>query len=292
MKKIELTNVSKSYGHVEAVKNVSLTFEQNKIYGLLGRNGAGKSTLLNMITSRVFPDSGEITVDGDQAVENDYALGKIHLMSENNYYPESMRIRDAFRLADALYPGFDMETAESLAEAFQLNTKKKMKELSTGMNTMFKATVALASGAPYIFLDEPVLGLDAVHRDLFYRLVVAQFEKHPACYVLSTHLIEEAAGIIEDVIIINEGEILVNEPTERLLSQGYTVTGPEAAVNAFIADRPCIGQDQLGGMKSAYLLEPLDASQVPDGLQTTKLNLQQLFVQLTKREGGNGHDLA
>jgi len=292
VKKIELTNVSKSYGHVEAVKNVSLTFEQHKIYGLLGRNGAGKSTLLNMITSRVFPDSGEITVDGDHAIENDYAMGKIHLMSENNYYPESMRIRDALRLAGALYPDFCMKTANSLAESWGLDTKKKMKELSTGMNTMFKASVALASGAPYIFLDEPVLGLDAVHRDLFYKLVVAQFEKHPACYVLSTHLIEEAAGIIEDVIIINAGEILVNEPTEQLLSQGYTVTGPEAVVNTFIAGRSCIGHDQLGGMKSAYLLEPLDGSQVPDGLQTTKLNLQQLFVQLTKREGGNGHDLA
>ena len=292
MNRIELKNVSKNFGHVEAVKNVSLTFAQNKIYGLLGRNGAGKSTLLNMITSRVFPDSGEITVDGDQAIENDYAMGKIHLMSENNYYPESMRIRDALRMADALYPNFCMETADALIEAWGLDTKKKMKELSTGMGTMFKATVALSSGAPYIFLDEPVLGLDAVHRDLFYKLVVAQFEKHPACYVLSTHLIEEAAGLIEDVIIINAGEILVNEPTERLLSQGYTVTGPETMVNAFIAGRPCIGQDQLGGMKSAYLLEPLDTSQVPDGLQTTKLNLQQLFVQLTKSEGGNGHDIA
>jgi len=281
MQRIELQNVSKNFGQVEAVKNVSLTFEPNKIYGLLGRNGAGKSTLLNMITSRVFPDSGTLTVDGEPAIENDRAMGKIYLMSENNYYMESMRIREAFKWANALYPDFDLENAQYLAHAFQLDTKKKMKELSTGMNTMFKASVALSTGAPYIFLDEPVLGLDAVHRDLFYKLLVEQFAKRPACYVISTHLIEESAGLIEDVIIIKEGEILLNEPTEQLLSRGYTVTGPEATVNAFIQGKRCIGQDQLGGLKSAYILENFPA-QSPEGFELSKLNLQQLFVQLTK----------
>ena len=280
--KIELKNVSKAFGQVQAVNNVSLTFEQGKIYGLLGRNGAGKSTLLNMITGRVFPDAGTITVDGEAVIENDRALGKIYLMGETNYYPDGMRIREAFRWASKFYPGFDMENANYLADKFGLDKKKKVKELSTGMKTMFRLSAALSTGAPFIFLDEPVLGLDAVHRDMFYKLLVEQFERHPACYVISTHLIEEVTGLIEDVFIINDGEMLLAEPTERLLARGYTVTGSADAVDAFVENHPSIGEDSLGGMKSAYIMEPLRADQVPEGLEVSKMNLQQLFVQLTK----------
>ena len=282
MNKIELRAVSKSFGQVEAVKDVSLSLEQNKIYGLLGRNGAGKSTLLNMITGRVFPDTGTITVEGESVIENDRAMGKIYLMGESNYYPESMRIRDAFYWAAKFYPNFDSENAERLAAQFGLDTKKKQKELSTGMSTMFRLCVALSTGAPYIFLDEPVLGLDAVHRDMFYRILAEQFERHPACYVISTHLIEELTGLLEEVIIIRAGELLLHETTEGLLARGYTVTGSAGAVDAFLEDHTSIGTDSLGGLKSAYILEKLDTSRIPKELEVTKLNLQQLFVQLTK----------
>jgi len=282
MNKIELKGVSKAFGQVQAVKNVDLIFEQDKIYGLLGRNGAGKSTLLNMITSRIYPDRGTITVDGEPVMENDRAMGKIYLMGEKNYYPDSMKIKEAFYWGNRLYPNFDLENANYLAEEFGLNIKKKVEELSTGMSSMFRLAVALSSGAPYIFLDEPVLGLDAVHREQFYGLLVQQFEKRPACYVISTHLIEEVTGLIEDVIIMKKGEILLHEPTENLLARGYTVTGSAAAVDAFIQGKECMGQDQLGGLKSAYILESLEKDQVPEGLEITKLNLQQLFVQLAK----------
>jgi len=284
--KIELKNVSKAFGQTQAVDNVSLTFEQNKIYGLLGRNGAGKSTLLNMITGRVFPDSGTIMVDGESNIENDRALGKIYLMGESGYYPESMKIREAFYWASKLYPEFDPENANHLAKGFGLDTKKKVKQLSTGMGSMFRLTIALSTGAPYIFLDEPVLGLDAVHRDMFYKLLVEQFERRPACYVISTHLIEEVTGLVEDVMIINQGKVLLDESAEGLLARGYTVTGMSTAVDLFVEGRQCIGEDILGGMKSAYILSQEKPTDVPEGLAISKLNLQQLFVQLTKEQGG------
>ena len=286
MNKIEIKGASKAFGNVQAVKNIDLTLEQNKIYGLLGRNGAGKSTLLNMITGRVFPDHGTIMVDGENVIENDRAMGKIYLMGESKYYPDSMKLSEAYYWAAKFYPNFDTENAYYLAKQFDLNVKKKFKELSTGMSTMFRLSVALSTGAPYIFLDEPVLGLDAVHRDLFYKLLIEQFERHPACYVISTHLIEEVTGLIEEVVIIREGEKLFHEETEKLLARGYTVTGPAAAVNDFIADKHCIGEDKLGGLKSAYLMEPVERANVPEGLEISKLNLQQLFVQLTKEQGG------
>jgi len=122
--------------------------------------------------------------------------------------------------------------------------------------------------------------LDAVHRDLFYKMLVQRYEERPACYIISTHLIEEATGLIEDVVIIRDGQVLLSEPTESLLARGYTVSGSAAAVDEFTRGKAVIGQETLGGMKSAYVMEKL--ADPPQGLEIGKMNLQQLFVQLTK----------
>jgi len=278
---IEVKGLSKSFGNVQALRDVSLTFEANKIYGLLGRNGAGKSTLLNIATNRIFADSGEVLVDGERVFENDRALGKIFMMSENNFYPDSMKARDGIRWAAEFYSGFDMAKAKALSELFGLDTRKKIKDLSTGYKSIFKIVVALSTMAPYLLLDEPVLGLDANHRDLFYKELLISYEEHPRCVVVSTHLIEEVSGLIEEIVIIKEGEILRNESCESLLAGGYTVSGKAEAVERFIAGKHCIGMDSLGGLKSAYILDGTQPQNVPEELEITKLDLQKLFIQLT-----------
>ena len=93
---IEIKDVTKDFKKVRALNTVNLTFEENKIYGLLGRNGAGKSTLLKIISNRIFSTEGEIFVDGVNARENDKALGKIYLMNESNLYPPKMKIKNIF----------------------------------------------------------------------------------------------------------------------------------------------------------------------------------------------------
>lgn len=278
---IEVKNITKNFGNICALKNVSLKFEENKIYGLLGRNGAGKSTLLNIITNRIFPGSGEITIDGEKAAENDTALSKVYLMNEKNFYPEGMKICDAFKWSREFYPGFNMDYANSLAEKFELNTKKKVKALSTGYSSIFKIITALSVNAQYILLDEPVLGLDANNRDLFYKTLIENYAENPKTIIISTHLIEEAANVIENIVIIKKGEILKNESCEELLSKGYTVSGTASAVDSFIEGRNVIGCDSLGGLKTAYIWGKIDKSSVPENLEVSKLDLQKLFIKLT-----------
>lgn len=278
---IEITGVSKSFGPVAALKDVSLSIAEGKIYGLLGRNGAGKSTLLNIITNRLFADSGTVLIDGEPAAENDRALGKVYLMSEKHLYPEGMKVANVLKWSRHFYPDFDMDFALTLAEKFGLNLNKKVKALSTGYSSILKIIVSLSVNVPYVLLDEPVLGLDANHRDMFYKILVERYSLRPATYVISTHLIEEVAGIIEDVIIIKEGEIIRQESCEGLIAQGYTVSGNRTVVDQFIADKNVIGSDDLGGLKSAYILGTLDRSAVPAGLEITRLDLQKLFIQLT-----------
>ena len=106
--------------------------------------------------------------------------------------------------------------------SFVLNTSSRISALSTGYLSIFKLVMALSVNVPYVLLDEPVLGLDANHRELFYRILLAKYGEKPFTVVLSTHLIEEVASIIEDVVILKEGKVIRNESREELLSKGYT----------------------------------------------------------------------
>jgi ABC-2 type transport system ATP-binding protein len=281
MSGLEIKNITKKFGQVVALNDVSLTLENGKIYGLLGRNGAGKSTLLNIITNRIFPDSGEVLVDGLPARENDYALQKIYMMSEKSYYPDNMRVQDAFRCTEAFYGGFDREYAKKLCELFGLNPRKKIKELSTGYGSIFKLVTALSVTVPYVLLDEPVLGLDANHRELLYKVLLETYSVRKRAIIISTHLIEEVAGLIEEVIIIKKGEIIRRQPTEELLSMGYTVTGPSLRVDEYVSGKELLGEDALGGLKTVYVMGQPPKEPVPEVLQIGKMDLQKLFIRLT-----------
>ncbi len=281
MSYIEIKNITKKFGTTAALDDISITLEENKIYGLLGRNGAGKTTLLNLMTNKLFPTEGEMLVDGDNVIENDKPLSKMYFMTEKNFYPDSMTVKGAFKWGKEFYPTFDEKYAETLSEKFLLKTNKKIKSLSTGYKSIFKIIIALSCNAPIILLDEPVLGLDANHRDLFYKELIQSYSENPRTIIISTHLIEEAADIIENAIVLKNGKIIMNDSVENILSQGFCVSGSAAAVDKFIAGKNVLGSDTLGGLKTAYLMEKINQSSVPDGLEISKLDLQKLFIYMT-----------
>ena len=278
---ITVSQLSKQYGPVTALDGVSLSLEDGKIYGLLGRNGAGKSTLMKLMSDRIRPTAGEILVDGKSVHNN---TGRIYMMSEDNLYVDSMKVRDIFRWTGEFYGGFDQALADRLCEDFELNPKKKATSLSTGYKSICKLITALCVDADYIFMDEPVLGLDAWHRELFYRSLLETYADRPRMFLLSTHLIEEVAGVIEDVIIIDKGKILRTDSVENLLRSGYNITGAAAAVDDYCRGKEVLGCDTVGGIKTAAVLGR--AEDVPTGLTVSPLDLQKLFIRMTeKREG-------
>ncbi|MFZ5987580.1 MAG: ABC transporter ATP-binding protein [Bacillota bacterium] len=289
MSVIEIKNITKYYGKTCALDKVSLKIEPNKIYGLLGRNGAGKTTLLNLVTNRLFPTEGEITIDSENVLENDSAIGKIFYMAEKNLYPEGMKVKDVFRWTKEFYPSFDCDYALNLCDKFALNPQKKIKSLSTGYNSVSKLITALASNAEVLIFDEPVLGLDAHHRDLFYKELLASYIEKPKTIILSTHIIEEIADILERVIIIKDKKIAVNDSVENLLKSAYCVSGPSDSIEKFIAGRNCINIDQMASFKSAIIMgEITDADKDTAkklNLEFSKVELQKLFIHLTSVGG-------
>jgi ABC-2 type transport system ATP-binding protein len=277
--------VSKAYGKTVALKNVTATFTDGKICGFLGRNGAGKTTLLNIITNRLFADQGQVLIDGEPAVENDRVQAKIFYMTEKTLYPKDLRVRDVFQLTRGFYPKFDLSYAGTLSERFKLEVGKKIGGLSTGYLSILKLVLTLASNAPVIIFDEPVLGLDANHRDLFYRELLAHYNGTPSTVILSTHLIEEAAALLEEVIIIKEGQILCTQPVEELLQLAYTVSGSQENVDCYITGKNVIREEALGRFKAATIYQKRSngdhESLAHLGLDLTPARLQELFINLT-----------
>lgn len=283
MNGIQIKHVTKQFQEITALEDVSFNFEYGRIYGFLGRNGAGKSTLINIIANRIFADSGEVLVDGVPSRENMKVHEKIFCMSEADLYDKDLRIRDHFKWIGRFYESFDLEKAYDIAEKFGLDTNKKFKALSKGYQSIFKLTAALALNVPYVIFDEPVLGLDANHRELFYELLLRDYENNERTIIIATHLIEEVANIIEEVVLIDKGRVLLQDNVASLLEMGYSVSGLAEKVDEYCAGKNIIGCDELGNLKIAYLLGEKTPLPSGSGLTFSTMNLQKLFVKLTEK---------
>jgi len=285
MSTIEMINVSKNFNKTIALKKVSLTLESNKIYGLMGRNGAGKTTLFNIITNKLFASSGEVLIDGEIAVENDHAQGKIFCISEKNVYPMTMKVKDGIKWTKEFYPNFNTIYAYELAAKFKIDTNKKIKDLSTGYNSIFTLILGLASGAPIILFDEPVLGLDANNRELFYRELIANYSEQPKTIVISTHLIDEISDLLEEIIIIKAGEIILAQPVDEVLLLGYSVSGDCTNVEKYAKGKNIIREETMGRFKTTALFQPRDGKDTDLikelGLEIAPLKLQEIIISLT-----------
>lgn len=286
MNAIQIKNITKRYKDVTALDDVSFSFEFGKIYGFLGRNGAGKTTLINIIANRIFADQGEILIDGIPAKENMGVHEKIFCMSEADLYYRDLKVKDHFKWTNRFYTDFDLKKAFELSKKFNLDTNKRFKALSKGYQSIFKLIIALSLNVPYVIFDEPVLGLDANHRELFYSLLLKEFENNERTLIIATHLIEEVSNIIEEVVLIDKGKILVQETVEELLEKGYSVSGAAQEVDHYCVGRNVIGYDELGGLKVAYILGEKTVLPQESNLQITAMNLQKLFVKMTEKGGG------
>jgi len=287
---VRATGLTKRYGSFTAVDAVDFTLEENRIYGLLGRNGAGKTTIMQLLTGQLFANAGELEVFGREPAEHADVLRRMCFIAESQRYPEDFTPAHVFKAAPWFFEHWDAAFAEQLVADFRLPVKRRIKKLSRGQLSAVGVIVGLASRAPLTFFDEPYLGLDAVARHIFYDRLLEDYAEHPRTVVLSTHLIDEVANLLEHVILIDQGRIILDRDADEVRGSATTVAGPRNIVEAFVADRPVIGRDGLGGLASVTVdgrLDQRERIQAAElGLELAPVSLQQLIVHMT------GADLA
>ena len=274
-----------------ALDGVTTTFERDSITGLLGRNGAGKTTLMQLLTGHRVPTSGRVEVFGERPYENDAVLGRICFIKEGQRYPDHFRVCDALAAAAMLFPAWDADLAQSLLRDFDLPARRPVKKLSRGMTSAVGIIIGLASRAEVTLFDEPYLGLDAVARQLFYDRLLADYAEHPRTVVLSTHLIEEIASLLERVLLIDRGRVLLDADADSLRGSALTVTGPEEKVTAYAARHELLHSESLGGHSRAVvrLLGGGDGEDARAArLSWEPTSLQQLVVAMSLRTAQAG----
>lgn len=282
-------HITKVYGGREVLKDVSLTLEPGKIYGLIGRNGAGKTTLLSILTAQNPATKGTVSLDGEPVWENRKVLEKLCFSRELNVGAESgiasIKVKEYLRIAATYYAAWDKEMEKRLVTLFELDVKKKLGKLSKGMLSMVTNIVAMCSKAPYTILDEPVAGLDVVAREQFYKLLLEEYSTSGRTFLISTHIIEEAADVLEEVIILHEGKILLVEETQELLERVRYVSGKAEEVDAAVAGLETHHPETLGRSKGVTVfLKPGQKVDESRDVSVQMVNLQKAFVALCGEE--------
>jgi ABC-2 type transport system ATP-binding protein len=282
---VEVRKLTKSFGRVVAVNQVSFSIEAGKIYGLLGRNGAGKTTIMRIITAQLFATSGEVKVFGEPPYENSRVLSQISFIKDSQKYPNGYRVLDVLHQATFFFPHWDREYAFALIEEFRLPLSRLMKALSRGMLSTVGIIVGLASRAPLTIFDEPYLGLDAVARSIFYDRLLEDYAEHPRTVIVSTHLIDEISRLLEHILVIDQGRLVLDEEAEALRGRAFTVVGPAALVDTFTAGKQLLARSPLGGQVAATIMgngnmEDRKRARAL-GLSLAPVSLQQLLVHLT-----------
>lgn len=282
--KIEVKNVTKRYKDHYALRDVSFTFSGPKIYGLLGRNGAGKTTFMEILSGHILATKGEILINGESPFDNRRLTEAICLIKEGNNFKKDLRIKNILKIYSYFYPKWDQTLAEKLVDAYGLKQKATIKSLSKGMESALGIIVGLASRAPITIFDEPYIGLDAAARKKFYQILLEEFEKEKRTIIFSTHLIDEASLLFEEVLILQQGKLILKESTEKLRNSTYAVSGKIEEIQEFTKDKEVIQTRTLAGMMTAYLFGNKEEAKEA-GFAVEGIPIQDLMIYLTEREG-------
>lgn len=247
---IHLQQVSKAFGSTEVLTDVSAYLPPDRIYGLLGANGVGKTTLMSVICNHTFRSGGTVLIDGADPAENAEVLARTCFIREDQPYNDAFKVRDVLEAVPWFYPNWDAALAERLVDRFRLPHRTTCKKLSRGQRSALAIVISLAARAPYTFLDEPYLGLDASARTIFYDELLLAYAEHPRTIVMSTHLIDEAAGLMEEVLVLDGGRIVLRADADEARASAFIARGLDTAVTAFVGDREVLSERRLGRILS------------------------------------------
>jgi ABC-2 type transport system ATP-binding protein len=208
--------VSKHFGSVRAVDNVSFEIEKGRILGLIGPNGAGKTTLLKAMLGLTDCD-GDLSVIGlDPFRQRKQLMREICFIADVAVLPRWIKVSQLLDYVEAVHPNFSRSRAEELLRQTKVQSGARVKELSKGMVTQLHLAIIMSIDAKLLVLDEPTLGLDILFRKEFYANLLTDYFDEERTILITTHQVEEIENLLTDIMFINDGKILLDSTMEAL----------------------------------------------------------------------------
>ncbi|MEX2125051.1 MAG: ABC transporter ATP-binding protein [Woeseia sp.] len=213
---VSARNVSKSFGAMRAVDDVSFEIEKGKIMGLIGPNGAGKTTLLKAVLG-LTDCEGSLSVLGlDPFRQRKELMQNISFIADVAVLPRWMRVSQLIDFVESVHPRFSRARAEELLARTKIRPKAKIRELSKGMVTQLHLSIITAIDAKLLVLDEPTIGLDIIFRKEFYGNLLNDYFDKERTILITTHQVEEIENLLTDVMFINDGRIVLHASMDAL----------------------------------------------------------------------------
>ena len=213
---IKTEGLCKRFGSLQAVDHISLTIEDNSIFGLAGTNGAGKSTFLRMLAGVLKPDEGKISVDGEPVFENPAVKEEIFFLPDTAYFFPNASIADMEEYYAAYYPRYDRKKVKSLTEKVGLEYKRKISTFSKGMKRQAALILGISAGTKYLFCDETFDGLDPVMRQAAKSLLAYEVANRSFSPIIASHNLRELEDICDHVGLLHKGGVLLSKDIEEM----------------------------------------------------------------------------
>ena len=280
---LSFSNVSFTYGRrgKEVLSGLSLDFEENGIYGILGKNGTGKSTMLYLAAGLLRPKGGNVTAEGmPTQSRRPETLRELFLVPEEFDLPE-VSLRTYVQLNAPFYPTFREDILARCLKSFELGDDLNIGRLSMGQKKKVYISFALAAGTKYLLMDEPTNGLDIPSKKVF-REVIAREMTEERVMIISTHQVRDVEQLIDHVVIVNEGTVMLNASTAEIETR---LRFEQRAVGSDLSDALFVQQT----MRGIELICP------NSGNDETPIDLELLFnalqtVPAEKLIGGNSNN--
>jgi ABC-2 type transport system ATP-binding protein len=290
---VELQNVTKNYGHVQALKGISLTVKPGEVVAILGPNGAGKSTSIALMLGMRRPSSGSVALFGDNPRLANHRK-HIGVMLQESGVPETLKVRELVELFGRFHDN-PMVTQEAIKMAgLEEKANTRLGRLSGGQKQRVYFALALVGNPDVLFLDEPTTGLDVEARRNFWEQINNQVAQGKTI-ILTTHNLEEADALAKRIIVINQGQIIADGTPDEIKSHVGGKHVRFRAPNITIEDLRGLAEGQpvrlLGNKFEIYTKEPeaflatlfQHGAELSD-LEVVGAGLEEAFLALT----GNG----
>lgn len=223
MARIEIKDLTKRFGTLTALDEVTVSLDKGQIVGLLGPNGSGKTTLIKLMNGLLKPTAGSVLIDGmEPGVETKKTVA---YLPDRNALPDYMTTDQLIGMYADFFEDFDRARAEAMLDDLGIDRKQAMKKMSKGTKEKLQLCLVMARRAGVYLLDEPIGGVDPATRDYILKTIISNYNED-AVVIISTHLISDIESVLDDVIFLKEGRVVLHKAADEIREEkGESIDG-------------------------------------------------------------------